>query len=79
MRRIARDTAEVARRWLMMRLWISSSIRRSFSVSSSVSLKTGMPVHGQHLGDLLLADAQTRTSISPAFHRCSRRCLSSWA
>ncbi len=37
-RRIARDRALMASSWPMIRLWSSSSIRRSFAVSSSVSL-----------------------------------------
>ena len=37
-RRMACDTARMASSWPMTRLWSSSSMRRSFWVSSSVSL-----------------------------------------
>ena len=44
-RRIDLETATIASSWPITRLCSSSSIRISFCVSASVSLKTGMPVH----------------------------------
>ena len=44
-RRIDLETATIASSWPITRLCSSSSMRISFCVSASVSLKTGMPVH----------------------------------
>src|SRR5215212_3778465 len=44
-RRIALETTWMAWCCPMTRLWSSSSMRMSFCVSASVSLKTGIPVH----------------------------------
>ena len=44
-RRIDFETATIASCWPITRLCSSSSMRISFWVSASVSLKTGMPVH----------------------------------
>ena len=43
-RRMARASAEMARSWLMTRLCSSSSMRRSFDISSSLMAVTGTPV-----------------------------------
>ena len=78
-RRMARETAEMASFWVTIRLWSSSSMRRSFSVSSSVSLKTGMPVHIDRTSAISSSSISERMSISPDFHSCSRRPRSSWS
>ena len=76
-RRMARDTAEIASFWVTMRLWSSSSMRSSFSVSSSVSLKTGMPVQMDRTSAISSSSTSDRMSISPDFQLCSRRPRSS--
>ena len=78
-RRIARETAEMASFWVTMRLWSSSSMRSSFSVSSSVSLKTGMPVQMLRTSAISSSSTSLRMSISPDFQACSRRRRSSSA
>ena len=56
-RRIAFEMTSTAACCPMTRLWSSSSMRMSFAVSASVSLKTGMPgPHRDDVRDLLLAD-----------------------
>jgi hypothetical protein len=44
-RRMARDTAEMARSWLITRLWRSASMRISLSLSSWLIEASGTPVH----------------------------------
>ena len=78
-RRIARETAEIASFWVTIRLCSSSSMRSSFSVSSSVSLKTGMPVQIERTSAISSSSTSDRMSISPDFQTCSRRARSSWS
>ena len=76
-RRMARETAEMASFCVTIRLWSSSSMRSSFSVSSSVSLKTGMPVQIDRTSAISSSSTSDRMSISPDFHSASRRVRSS--
>src|SRR3954465_2810314 len=57
----------------MTRLCSSSSIRISFWVSASVSLKTGMPVHIETMSAISSSGMAGRSPASPARH-----CSSSW-
>ena len=52
-------------------------MRSSFSVSSSVSLKTGMPVQVASTSAISSSSTSERMSISPDFHSRSRRWRSS--
>src|SRR3954451_14413611 len=71
-RRIAWLTLLMASSWPMIRLWSSSSMRRRRVVSSSVSLKTGMPVQFASTSAICSSSTSATTSMSPAFHCFSR-------
>ncbi len=58
--------------WPMTRLCSSSSMRSSRAVSSSVSLKTGMPVPVARTSAISSSSTSATTSMSPAFHSFSR-------
>ena len=69
-RRIALETTSIAWCWPMTRLWSSSSMRISFWVSASVSLKTGMPVHIETMSAISSSPIAGRSPPSPDSH-CS--------
>src|SRR4051812_29254819 len=71
-RRIACETDLTASSWPMIRLCSSSSILSSRVVSSSVSLKTGMPVQLARTSAICSSSTSATTSRSPDFHRFSR-------
>ena len=71
-RRMAFETASMAACWPMTRLWSSSSMRISFWVSASVSLKTGMPVHIETMSAISSSPIAGRSPDSPERH-CSSR------
>ena len=64
-RRIAFETTSIAWCWPMTRLCSSSSIRISFWVSASVSLKTGMPVHIETMSAISSSPIDGRSPPSP--------------
>ena len=66
--------------WPMTRLWSSSSMRISFWVSASVSLKTGMPVHIETMSAISSSPISGRSPDSPERHcsSSSRFLLVSW-
>ena len=55
----------------MTRLWSSSSMRMSFCVSASVSLKTGMPVHIETMSAISSSAIDGRSPPSPLSQRSS--------
>ena len=66
-RRIALEIVSTAACWPITRLWSSSSMRISFWVSASVSLKTGMPVHIETMSAISSSPIAGRSpSSSPA-------------
>ena len=69
-RRIAFEIVSIAACWPMTRLCSSSSIRISFWVSASVSLKTGMPVHIETMSAISSSPIEGRSPDSPDCH-CS--------
>ena len=70
-RRIAFEMTSIAGCWPMTRLCSSSSMRISFAVSASVSLKTGMPVHIETMSAISSSPIDGRSPpVSPASH-CS--------
>ena len=69
-RRIALEMTSTAGCWPMTRLWSSSSMRMSFWVSASVSLKTGMPVHIDTMSAISSSPIAGARPASPASH-CS--------
>ena len=79
-RRIAFEMTSTAACCPMTRLWSSSSMRMSFAVSASVSLKTGMPVHIETMSAISSSPIAGRSvSASPASHCSSSsrlRCVS---
>ena len=79
-RRIALEMTSIAGCWPMTRLWSSSSMRMSFAVSASVSLKTGMPVHIETMSAISSSPMAGRSPASPASHcsSSSRFLLVSW-
>ena len=79
-RRIAFETAVIATSWPITRLCSSSSIRRSFLVSASVSLKTGIPVHIETMSAISSSPTSGRSPPSPAAHwsSSSRFLFVSW-
>ena len=64
-RRIAFETTSIAGCWPMTRLCSSSSMRISFCVSASVSLKTGMPVHIETMSAISSSPIAGRSPPSP--------------
>ena len=70
-RRMARDTACTASFWPMMRLCSSSSMRSRREDSSSVSLKTGMPVQAASTSAICSSPTSVMVSVSPSRHFCS--------
>ena len=70
-RRIALETAVIATSWPITRLWSSSSMRISFLVSASVSLKTGMPVHIETMSAISSSPTSGRSPLSPSDHSSS--------
>src|SRR5215210_2629857 len=79
-RRMAFETASMAASCPMTRLWSSSSMRMSFWVSASVSLKTGMPVHMETMSAISSSPISGRSPDSPERHcsSSSRFLLVSW-
>ncbi|CAM5526194.1 hypothetical protein STANM309S_02083 [Streptomyces tanashiensis] len=71
-RRMARERPMTASFWPMTRLWSSSSMRSRREDSSSVSLKTGMPVAVARTSAISSPSTSATTSMSPAFHSFSR-------
>ena len=67
-RRIAFETASIATSWPITRLCSSSSMRISFLVSASVSLKTGMPVHIETMSAISSSPTSGRSPLSPESH-----------
>ena len=65
-RRIALEIISTAACWPMTRLWSSSSMRISFCVSASVSLKTGIPVHIETMSAISSSPIAGRSPSSPA-------------
>ena len=63
-RRIALDTATIASCCPTTRLCSSSSMRMSFCVSASVSLKTGMPVHIETMSAISSSPTSGCSSLS---------------
>ena len=70
-RRIAFEITSIAGCWPITRLWSSSSMRISFCVSASVSLKTGMPVHIETMSAISSSPIDGRSPDSPDSHACS--------
>ena len=70
-RRIAFETAVIATSWPITRLWSSSSMRISFFVSASVSLKTGIPVHIATMSAISSSPTWGRSPLSPWDHSSS--------
>ena len=70
-RRIAFETAVIATSWPITRLCSSSSIRTSFLVSASVSLKTGIPVHIETMSAISSSPTSGRSPPSPEDHSSS--------
>src|SRR5215212_2815037 len=69
-RRMAFETASMAACWPITRLCSSSSMRMSFWVSASVSLKTGIPVHIETMSAISSSPISGRSPDSPERH-CS--------
>ena len=78
-RRIAWESALMACSWPMTRLCSSSSMRSRRLVSSSVSLKTGMPVAVASTSAISSSSTSATTSRSPDFHSFSRLALACWS
>ncbi len=70
-RRIALETAVIATSWPITRLCSSSSMRISFWVSASVSLKTGIPVHIETMSAISSSPTSGRSPFSPSAHSSS--------
>ncbi len=71
-RRIALETAVIATSWPITRLCSSSSMRISFLVSASVSLKTGIPVHIETMSAISSSPTAGRSPpFSPSAHSSS--------
>ena len=68
LRRMALLTARTAASWPMSRLCSSSSMRRSFLLSASVSLTTGMPVHMLTISAISSSPMLARMPSSLVFH-----------
>ncbi len=70
-RRMALEMTSMAGCWPMTRLCSSSSMRISFWVSASVSLKTGMPVHMETMSAISSSPMAGRSADSPDSHSSS--------
>ena len=75
-RRMACESALIASFWPTIRLCSSSSMRSSREDSSSVSLKTGMPVAVARTSAMSSSLTSATMSMSPAFHCFSRSAFS---
>ena len=70
-RRMARDRDLIASSWPITRRWSSSSMLRRRSVSSSVSLNTGMPVDLESTSAMRSSSTVATSASAPVRHACS--------
>ncbi|CAB4803528.1 unannotated protein [freshwater metagenome] len=75
-RRMACESALIAWSCPITRRWSSSSIRSRRAVSSSVNLKTGIPVAMESTSAMSSSSTSVTMSRSPAFHVFSRSAFS---